>query len=208
MTLIDKIKYYKLNQSDWFQHKHYTILTRTGIDKIQAIEKIQIRYEAVTSTPEFCVVKAIGTKSKLTIETFGSAKYGGKEWVDFDKPNQYGKTGKWVELGSTNTWYVMEMAEKRAMSRVVLKITGFYELGVFGEDESEDFKRNSAQPTKTPKKEVVNKLPNLVKDTETWNKMVALIKSKKLTKIGQVESKYTLSDILKKEIEKLISDNS
>ncbi|GAI79086.1 unnamed protein product [marine sediment metagenome] len=34
-----------------------------------------------------------------------------------------------------------EMAEKRAMSRAVLKLTGFYELGVFGEDESEEFKK-------------------------------------------------------------------
>jgi hypothetical protein len=38
----------------------------------------------------------------------------------------------------------MEMAEKRAMSRAVLKLTGFYELGVFGEDESEDFKKTDA----------------------------------------------------------------
>ena len=43
--------------------------------------------------------------------------------------------------GNCNTWYVMEMAEKRAMSRAVLKLTGFYELGVFGEDESEEFKK-------------------------------------------------------------------
>ena len=33
------------------------------------------------------------------------------------------------------------MAEKRAMSRITLKLTGFYALGAFGEDESEDFKR-------------------------------------------------------------------
>jgi hypothetical protein len=33
------------------------------------------------------------------------------------------------------------MAEKRAMSRAILKLTGFYELGVFSEDESESFKR-------------------------------------------------------------------
>jgi hypothetical protein len=33
------------------------------------------------------------------------------------------------------------MAEKRALSRAVLKMTGLYELGIFGEDESEDFKR-------------------------------------------------------------------
>ena len=50
---------------------------------------------------------------------------------------------KWDEKGNTTTWYVMEMAEKRAMSRAVLKLTGFYELGVFGEDESEDFKKEN-----------------------------------------------------------------
>ena len=32
------------------------------------------------------------------------------------------------------------IAEKRAKSRVVLMITGFYSQGVFGEDEAEDFK--------------------------------------------------------------------
>ena len=33
------------------------------------------------------------------------------------------------------------MAEKRAMSRIALKLTGFYALGAFGEDEAENFKR-------------------------------------------------------------------
>ena len=63
-------------------------------------------------------------KIQAEIQTFGSAIKGN----DF-------------KSGNTQTWYVMEMAEKRAMSRAVLKLTGFYELGVFGEDESEDFKR-------------------------------------------------------------------
>ena len=138
-NLAEKIKKYGLIEKDWHQHKHYTIITRMGIDKIQAFEKITIDFEAVKVEPEFCVVKATGAKGELTVQTFGSAKYGDKEWVAFDKPNQYGKTGKWSESGNTSTWYVMEMAEKRAMSRVVLKITGFYELGVFGEDESESF---------------------------------------------------------------------
>ena len=40
------------------------------------------------------------------------------------------------------------MAEKRAMSRVVLKLTGFYELGVYSEDEEESFKRESNTETK------------------------------------------------------------
>ena len=127
-------KKYELTPEDVFKHKHYLIITRQGIDKIQAKEKIFISYDAVKVEPEFCVVKANAKKDNAQIQTFGSAKYGSKTWDDEKK--------KWNEKGNTTTWYVMEMAEKRAMSRAVLKLTGFYELGVFGEDESEDFKRN------------------------------------------------------------------
>ncbi len=127
-------KKYELTESDIFKHKHYLIITRQGIDKIQAKEKIFISYDAVKVESNYCVVKARATKEDAKIETFGSAKYGAKTWDDEKK--------KWNELGNTTTWYVMEMAEKRAMSRAVLKLTGFYELGVFGEDESEDFKRS------------------------------------------------------------------
>jgi len=66
----------------------------------------------------------MASKGDANIETFGSALKG-ESYKD----------------ANTNSWYVMEMAEKRAMSRAVLKLTGFYELGVFSEDESEDFKR-------------------------------------------------------------------
>jgi len=126
-------KKYELTKDDIYKHKHYLIITRQGIDKIQAKEKIFISYEAITSTPDYCVVKASANKDNAKIQTFGSAKYGGKK--------QDPDTKKWIEVGNTTTWYVMEMAEKRAMSRAVLKLTGFYELGVFGEDESEDFKK-------------------------------------------------------------------
>ena len=130
-------KKYDLTENDVFKHKHYLIVTRQGIDKIQAKEKITILYDDITVQPEFCVVKAMAVKGDITIETFGSAKYGSKTWVD----GKDGAKGRWNETGNTSTWYVMEMAEKRAMSRAVLKLTGFYELGVFGEDESEDFKK-------------------------------------------------------------------
>ena len=75
---------------------------------------------------DFCVVKAHAKKDEAFIQTFGSALKGGG-----------------FKDGNTNSWYVMEMAEKRAMSRAVLKLTGFYELGVFSEDESEDFKKSN-----------------------------------------------------------------
>jgi hypothetical protein len=114
---------YGLEESDVFKHQHYVIITRSGIDKIQAIENISIDYEVINCEKDFCVVKAYAVKGEATIQTFGSALKGG------------------FKDGNCNTWYVMEMAEKRAMSRAVLKLTGFYELGVFGEDESEEFKK-------------------------------------------------------------------
>lgn len=116
-------KKYELTPDEVFKHQHYTIITRAGIDKIQAVEKINIIYDVIECKPDFAVVKANAEKEGASIQTFGSALKG-----DY-------------KTGNCNTWYVMEMAEKRAMSRAVLKLTGFYELGVFGEDESEDFKR-------------------------------------------------------------------
>ena len=125
-TEILKQKYvkYNLTKDDVFKHQHYIIITRSGIDKIQAIEKIHINYNVVKCQENFAVVLATAIKDENTIQTFGSAL-----------------KGKSYQDGNTNSWYVMEMAEKRAMSRAVLKITGFYELGVFSEDESEDFKQ-------------------------------------------------------------------
>jgi len=115
---------YKLTKDDVYKHQHYIIITRQGIDKIQAKERIYVDYEVINCEPNFAVVKANATKEDAKIQTFGSALKGAS-----------------FKDGNCQTWYVMEMAEKRAMSRAVLKLTGFYELGVFGEDESEDFKR-------------------------------------------------------------------
>tara|TARA_R100001015_G_scaffold18644_1_gene12328 strand:- start:146 stop:547 length:402 start_codon:yes stop_codon:yes gene_type:complete len=118
-----------LTDEDVFKHQHYTIITRSGVEKIMANMKIYVDYKVIRCEPNFAVVKASGeiTDEKF-IETFGSALKGTN-----------------YQDGNTNSWYVMEMAEKRAMSRAVLKLAGFYELGVFAEDESESFKRNNNQ---------------------------------------------------------------
>jgi hypothetical protein len=124
--LLELYNKYNLQKDDFFKHQHYTIITRQGIDKIQAIEQIYIDYEVIKCETNFAVMKALAIKDDKKIQTFGSA-YKGLTFKD----------------GNTNSWYVAEMAEKRAMSRAVLKLTGFYELGVFGEDESESFKKNN-----------------------------------------------------------------
>ncbi len=122
--LIELYKKYGLTKDDVFKHQHYVIITRQGIDKIQAVEQMSVTYDVIRCEPNFSVFKALAEKDGKKIETFGSALKG-ESYKD----------------GNTNSWYVAEMAEKRAMSRAVLKLTGFYELGVFGEDESESFKK-------------------------------------------------------------------
>jgi hypothetical protein len=122
--LLELYKKYDLTKDDVFKHQHYVIITRQGIDKIQAIEQIQINYDVIKCEPQFAVFKANAVKEGKSIETFGSALKGDN-----------------YKDGNCNSWYVAEMAEKRAMSRAVLKLTGFYELGVFGEDESDNFKK-------------------------------------------------------------------
>jgi hypothetical protein len=121
-------KYYELTKDDVYKHQHFVIITRQGIEKIQAKENMAVNFEVIKCETNFAVVKAFARiqfkEDAQTIETFGSALKG----LSFKD-------------GNCNSWYVMEMAEKRALSRAVLKLAGFYELGVFGEDESEDFKR-------------------------------------------------------------------
>jgi hypothetical protein len=120
-----------LTSEDVFKHQHYTIITRSGIEKIMNNLQIYCEYEVIKCEPHFAVVKAKGETTdreggEKFVQTFGSALRGTN-----------------YQDGNTNTWYVMEMAEKRAMSRAVLKLAGFYEFGVFGEDESESFKKNN-----------------------------------------------------------------
>ena len=126
--LKEKYVKYELTPDDIFKHQHYMIITRSGIEKIIAKENININYNVVKSEYAFasvcCFANFVGEDT--VIQTFGSAL-----------------KGETYKDGNTNSWYVLEMAEKRAMSRAVLKLTGFYELGVFGEDESENFKKNN-----------------------------------------------------------------
>ena len=122
--LLEMYNTYELSKEDFFKHQHYTIVCRNGIDLIQAKAKIKINYEVIRCEPNYAVFKAIASKGAANIETFGSAL-----------------KGDTYKNSTTNSFYIAEMAEKRAMSRAVLKLTGFYELGVFGEDESESFKR-------------------------------------------------------------------
>lgn len=109
-----------LTKDDVHTHKHYVIITRSGIEKIQAKQGISVSFEVCRSEPDFASVKATGRKGGTNkIETFGSAS-----------PK------------TCQSAYYLEMAEKRALSRVVLKLCNLYEFGVFGEDENVDSQKS------------------------------------------------------------------
>ena len=100
--------------------KQVAIITRTGIEKIQCNNGIEVKFDMVVIGKEFAVVKATATIGDVSMETYVSALYG--------------------QGGNCRSNYVPEMAEKRALARAVLKLSGAYKYGVFGEDESDDFK--------------------------------------------------------------------
>lgn len=118
---------YSLSSDDVFKHKlGFSIITRTGIEKIQAGIGLNVSYsvERMSDDHKFVVIKAIGSMGETIVQSYGEAT-----------PE------------NNRMSYPVAMAEKRALSRVVLKAAGFYALGVYGEDEAEDFKdRRGSKP--------------------------------------------------------------
>ncbi len=105
----------------WKASQGFVIITRTGIEKVQRSLGVEVKYEVV---PEFSdvssglyVVKAVGYNKDKQVESYGEAS-----------PK------------NCRNQYPVAMAEKRALSRVILKMADMYELGVYGEDEG-DFKK-------------------------------------------------------------------
>ena len=118
-VLNELFKKCNLTTEDVHKHKFYTIITRTGIEKVQAAFGIDVTYDIVNLSEDHkhCLIKAVGTMGDSRTETYGECS-----------------------PSNNSNSYPVAMAEKRALSRIVLKLAGLYSQGVFGEDESEDFK--------------------------------------------------------------------
>jgi hypothetical protein len=120
-TMRELFEKYNLHQDDIFTHNHFVIIKRTGIEKIQAQMSIQIDYEEIVAQIDNVVLKATATylaergKHRVATEvvTYGEAS-----------PK------------NCKNAYFWATAEKRALSRAVLKCVGLYKFGVFGEDEA------------------------------------------------------------------------
>ena len=111
-----------LVQEDVYKDKRgFVIITRTGIDKIVSNRGINLTYEPIVMEKDWVVLRCIAEMVKgkdigvTRVESFGECS----------QENTMGLAGK----------YPVAMAEKRAKSRAVLMMTGFYEQGVYGQDE-------------------------------------------------------------------------
>ena len=113
---------YGLNKDEDIFALHGTaIITKTGIQKIVAAEKLQYRFKVIKCEPDYCAVlcKVSSDGGAVTAESFGSA----------EKSNV-----------KNSQKYYLEMAEKRAKARAVLIAIDAHGY-LYSEDEADDFKR-------------------------------------------------------------------
>lgn len=111
-----------LTPDDIFTHQHFTVITRAGIEKIQAKRGIEVEFQIENLQPDFIVIKAVGIMEEDR----------GDKGTKVHRVETYGEASK----TNNRTGYPVAIAEKRALSRVVLKLCGLYsEANVIGEDE-------------------------------------------------------------------------
>ena len=105
------------------KHLGFSIIKLTGIEKIQNNLNIRVTFEHIVIERDFAVIKATAVGAHDAVQSYGSVVRG-------KKPD-----------GNHVGTYIVEMAEKRAKNRAVLKLCGAYKYGLYSEDESDDFKK-------------------------------------------------------------------
>lgn len=119
-TLKTLVKQYEIPKTDLFLMrlggKEIPIITRTGIEKIQAKDGMTITYKLENISPDhkYVIIKAIAMKGNVLMESYCEAN-----------------------PANCKQSYPVAIAEKRAKARVVLMMSGFYREGLYSEDEFE-----------------------------------------------------------------------
>lgn len=134
---------YNLDKEDIFElkfgSKNKHIITRTGIEKIQALLGIQMNYKVEKISDDFksCVILASGVileEQEIIVQNGQPSR---KQKIPKVLVNSFGEASPFNNKNN----FPIAMAEKRGKSRVVLQISGLYQLGVYSEDEADEFKK-------------------------------------------------------------------
>ena len=123
MSAIDELKALSDKYDMRAAHFHkdqrgFVIMTRRGVEHVQAKIKAVVRFEIV---PEW----SDPSEGRYCMKAYAKCEIGQVE--------TYGEVSK----SNNRNAYPIAMAEKRALSRAVLKLAGFYQHNVYGEDEVE-----------------------------------------------------------------------
>ncbi len=142
-TLKEIYQKYNLDKEDIFELKFGSkakhIITRTGIEKIQAHLGIQMNYKIEKISDDFksCVILATGAILDEVNVDGQQGQPPRKQKVPKIVVNSFGEASP----SNNKNSYPICMAEKRGKSRVVLQISGLYQLGIYSEDEADEFKK-------------------------------------------------------------------
>ena len=190
MEVKELITKYGLSQTDVFRHPKmgFILVTRAGIEKIQAKENIKVEFEILHCSEDhkFVVVEARASVGSKNIQTYGEAS-----------PE------------NNRMSYPIAMAEKRALSRAILKIAGLYAHGVFGEDEFDE-NEVAVKPAKGADVSAKADGPVAGKQKLTAEQVTAMLQvitSGGKEKVIQALQKYELTPKQKAAIDKAIADN-
>lgn len=123
---LDKEDIFKLK----FGNSNKYIITRTGCEKIQAQMKIEVKFELqrVSEDMKSCII-------------LGTGVIMGKDADGKVRPIMGCQSFGEVSPANNKNPYPIAMAEKRSLARIVIKMCGLAQMGIYGEDESPDFKR-------------------------------------------------------------------
>ena len=117
-----------LEKSDVYKDRRgFSIITRSGIEKIQCKNSISVSFEVIKAELDNCIVKA----TSLIRE--------GDEWIP--KMETFGSATK----DNCRQPFRIEMAEKRSLARVIIKTMNY--TNVLGEDEIEHQKAAAKKST-------------------------------------------------------------
>jgi hypothetical protein len=150
-TIKELYEKYGLESEDIFPHKHFTIITRQGIEKIEAKAKIKLHLEDKAVSPTYCAMKCTASiDGQEPVVMYASAINDSR-----------------LKMKNCQSTYLLEMSQKRAISRAVSNKIGIYTLGHFGEDEAEDFKKATPTDTQRDGLEIKRIIEELRTDTCT-----------------------------------------
>lgn len=158
-------KEYELAKEHVFTHPHYIIITRPGIDQIQLKAGIKVKFDlqAVSDDHSRVIIKATAQRyfpnyktapEGGAMDSFGNHIPEGEKYEAGGEIKEVETFGESAPNNNKNA-YNVAMAEKRALSRAVLKLSGLYAVpGLMSMDEykgsvEEEWKEQNQKESKS-----------------------------------------------------------